>query len=157
MLAIVVPTIVTRIGFAWWFRASNTQARQRPDWEFSGSIEPVVRAIPLLTILLLGGVAWIGSHRFDPYQPIDGQGEPLEVQVASLDWKWLSSYPAQAAVRLPPAGHDAAPAALRRAGLASVDPGCRRWRDVDRGRHRLPGRATRGEHPSARFVARPHR
>ena len=31
MLAIVVPTIVATLGFAWWFRASNTRARYRPD------------------------------------------------------------------------------------------------------------------------------
>lgn len=62
-------------------------------WEFSGRIELVVWAIPLLTILLLAGVAWIGSHAFDPYKPILGQGEPLEVQVVSLDWKWLFIYP----------------------------------------------------------------
>jgi cytochrome o ubiquinol oxidase subunit 2 len=69
--------------------------RHLPDWEFSGSIEIVVWAIPLLTILLLGGVAWIGSHDFDPYKPIEGKGKPLEVQVVSLDWKWLFIYPEQ--------------------------------------------------------------
>jgi len=95
MLAIVVPTIAATIGFAWWFRATNRKARHLPDWEFSGSIELVVWAVPLLTILLLGGVAWIGSHALDPYRPIEGQGEPLEVQVVSLDWKWLFIYPAQ--------------------------------------------------------------
>jgi cytochrome o ubiquinol oxidase subunit II len=95
MLAIVVPTILTTIGFAYWFRASNVKARRLPDWEFSGSIEMVVWAIPLLTILLLSGVIWIGSHEFDPYKPIEGQGKPLEVQVVSLDWKWLFIYPEQ--------------------------------------------------------------
>jgi cytochrome o ubiquinol oxidase subunit 2 len=93
MLAIVVPTLAMAMGFAWWFRASNPKARHLPDWQFSGSIELVVWAIPLLTILLLGGVAWIGSHRLDPYQPLQGQGVPLEVQVVSLDWKWLFIYP----------------------------------------------------------------
>ena len=95
MLAIVIPTIAATIAFAWWFRASNAKARHLPDWEFSGSIEIVVWAIPLLTILLLGGVAWIGSYAFDPYKPIEGQGKPLEVQVVSLDWKWLFIYPEQ--------------------------------------------------------------
>jgi cytochrome o ubiquinol oxidase subunit 2 len=95
MLAIVLPTLATTIAFAWWFRAANSKARRRPDWEFSGSIELVVWAIPLLTILLLGGVTWIGSHDFDPSKPIEGAGEPLEVQVVSLDWKWLFIYPAQ--------------------------------------------------------------
>ena len=95
MLAIVVPTIIATIAFAWWFRASNNKARHLPDWEFSGSIEIVVWFIPLLTILLLGGVAWIGSYEFDPFKPVEGNGKPLEVQVVSLDWKWLFIYPEQ--------------------------------------------------------------
>ena len=46
MLAIGVPTILATFAFAWWFRASNTRARYRPDWEFSGAIELVVWSIP---------------------------------------------------------------------------------------------------------------
>ena len=95
MLAIVLPTIALTLGFAWWFRASNAKARYLPEWEFSGSIELVVWTIPLLTILLLGGVTWIGSHTLDPYKPVEGKGKPLEVQVVSLDWKWLFIYPEQ--------------------------------------------------------------
>ena len=48
MLAIVVPTIAATFAFAWWFRASNTRARYLPDWVFSGRIELIVWAIPLL-------------------------------------------------------------------------------------------------------------
>src|SRR4051794_22148637 len=69
MLAIVVPTIAATLGFAWWFRASNTRAIHLPDWEYSGRIELIVWSIPLLTIILLGGVAWIGSHDLDPAKP----------------------------------------------------------------------------------------
>ena len=70
MLAIVVPTIVAIFAFAWWFRASNTRARYLPDWAYSGRIELIVWAIPVLVIMLLGGVAWIGSHELDPAKPI---------------------------------------------------------------------------------------
>src|ERR1700704_877444 len=87
MLAIVVPTIVATFGFAWWYRASNTKARYLPDWEFSGRIELVVWSIPLMTILLLGGVAWIGSYALHPAKPIEGNGAPLDIDVVSLDWK----------------------------------------------------------------------
>ena len=95
MLAIVVPTIVATLGFAWWFRASNTRARYLPDWAYSGQLELIVWAIPLLTIMLLGGVAWIGSHDLDPAKPLPSKDAPLEVQVVSLDWKWLFIYPDQ--------------------------------------------------------------
>ena len=66
MLAIVVPTIVAIFGFVWWFRASNARARHLPNWAYSGRIELVVWAIPALVVMLLGGVAWIGSHDLDP-------------------------------------------------------------------------------------------
>jgi cytochrome o ubiquinol oxidase subunit II len=93
MLVIVVPTIVGALVFAWWFRASNTRARYRPDWVYSGRIELIVWAIPLLVILFLGGVIWIGSYDLDPFRPIQPQHKALEVQVVSLDWKWLFIYP----------------------------------------------------------------
>ena len=95
MLAIVVPTILATLAFAWWFRAGNTRATYRPDWGFSGKVELVVWSIPLMTIMLLGGVAWLGSHELDPYKPLASDQKPLEVEVVSLDWKWLFIYPEQ--------------------------------------------------------------
>jgi cytochrome o ubiquinol oxidase subunit 2 len=95
MLAIVLPTIAATFGFAWWFRASNLRARYLPDFVYSGRLELIVWSIPLLTIVLLGGVAWIGSHELDPAEPIASSKPPLQVQVVSLDWKWLFIYPDQ--------------------------------------------------------------
>src|SRR6202000_3422005 len=95
MLAIVLPTIVAIFAFAYWFRRSNARAEYWPHWEYSGRIELVVWAIPTLTIILLGGVAWIGSHMLDPAKPVEGTGSPLRIQVVSLDWKWLFIYPDQ--------------------------------------------------------------
>jgi len=95
MLAIVVPTIVAIFAFAWYFRASNTRAFYWPDWEYSGRLELVVWSIPALTIVLLGGVAWIGSHQLDPAKPVDGTGPGITIQAVSLDWKWLFIYPDQ--------------------------------------------------------------
>jgi len=92
MLVIVVPTIIAILIFGWWFRASNTRARYRPDFVYSGSIELIVWAIPILVIMFLGGVIWIGSHKLDPFKPISSD-KPTEVQVISLDWKWLFIYP----------------------------------------------------------------
>src|SRR5260370_30220792 len=93
MLAIVVPTIAATLGFAWWFRASNTRAIHLPDFRYSGRIELIVWSIPLLTVILLGGVAWIGSHDLDPAKPLASDTPALEIQGVSLDWKWLIIYP----------------------------------------------------------------
>src|SRR6266481_1090587 len=95
MLAIVLPTIVAIFAFSFWFRASNARAFYWPDWEYSGRIELVVWAIPALTVILLGGVAWIGAHQLDPPKPIAGSSRPLTIQAVSLDWKWLFIYPDQ--------------------------------------------------------------
>ena len=95
MLAIVIPTVIATLAAAWWYRSSNTRARYLPDFEYSGALELIVWAIPLLTIMLLGGVAWIGSHDLDPARPLESKEEPLNVQVVSLDWKWLFIYPDQ--------------------------------------------------------------
>ena len=95
MLAIVLPTIAAIFAFAFWFRKSNTRAFYWPDWEYSGRLELVVWSIPTLTVILLGGVAWIGSHQLDPAKPVDGTGQEITIQAVSLDWKWLFIYPDQ--------------------------------------------------------------
>jgi len=95
MLAIIIPTMIATIAVAFWFRRGNTKAEYRPDWEYSGAIELVVWAIPILTITLLGGIAWIGSHALEPSKPLSSPNKPINVQVVSLDWKWLFIYPDQ--------------------------------------------------------------
>jgi cytochrome o ubiquinol oxidase subunit 2 len=93
MLAVVVPVILLTLAFAWWFRAGNKWARRDPDWAYSGPVEVTVWAIPTLVVLFLGGIAWIGSHDLDPARPVTAKRPAFEVQVVSLDWKWLFIYP----------------------------------------------------------------
>ena len=95
MLAIVIPTILLAFWMAWRYRASNQKAEYLPYWSYSGRIEAVVWSIPILTIIFIGGVIWIGSYRLDPFRPLPSAQPPLEVQVVSLDWKWLFIYPEQ--------------------------------------------------------------
>jgi cytochrome o ubiquinol oxidase subunit 2 len=95
MLGIVIPTIGLAFWMAWRYRASNTKAQFLPNWSYSGRIEAVVWAIPILTIMFIGGVIWIGSYRLDPFKPLPSKAPPLDVQVVSLDWKWLFIYPQQ--------------------------------------------------------------
>jgi cytochrome o ubiquinol oxidase subunit 2 len=94
MLAVVVPVILLTVGFAWWFRAGNKKATYLPDWSYSGHIELVVWSIPTLVVLFLAGICWIGSHDLDPRRPIASETKPVDIDVVSLDWKWLFVYPA---------------------------------------------------------------
>jgi cytochrome o ubiquinol oxidase subunit II len=95
MLAIVVPTIIATLGTAFWFRASNTRARYMPDFDYSGRLELLVWSIPIMTVILVSGVAWVSSYDLDPPKPLVSAEKPVRVQVVSLDWKWLFIYPDQ--------------------------------------------------------------
>jgi cytochrome o ubiquinol oxidase subunit II len=95
MLAIVIPTILATLAVAYWFRSSNERAHYLPDFNYSGRLELLVWSIPAMTVLLVGGVAWVGSHDLDPRKLIASTATPVRVQVVSLDWKWLFIYPDQ--------------------------------------------------------------
>ena len=96
MLVVVVPVIVATLAFAWWYRSSNSRAGRGAGESYEERIEFVVWSIPALTVILLGGVIWIGSHQLDPRAPIPAKSDPLRVDVVALDWKWLFIYPDRA-------------------------------------------------------------
>ena len=102
MLLIIVPVMALTVLFAWRYRQSNTEAEYDPDWDHSTQLEFIVWAAPLLIIICLGALTWMGTHLLDPYRPIDriapgravaANQTPLEVDVVALDWKWLFIYP----------------------------------------------------------------
>ncbi|QWW71346.1 ubiquinol oxidase subunit II [Rhizobium sp. WYJ-E13] len=95
MLCIIVPVIAATLLVAWWYREGNRQACYRPEWTYSGKVEIVIWGIPAMVIMLLGGIAWIGSHELDPARALDSRKTPLNVEVVALDWKWLFIYPDQ--------------------------------------------------------------
>ncbi|MEW9571405.1 ubiquinol oxidase subunit II [Rhodanobacter sp. Si-c] len=99
---IIVPVLVAIGVIAWRYRASNEKAHYDAEWDHSPQLELVVWAAPLLIIIAVGAISWIGTHQLDPYRPLDrvAQGQPvaagtkpLEVDVVSLRWKWLFLYP----------------------------------------------------------------
>src|SRR5271169_4511473 len=95
MLVVVIPVILATLWFAWWYRASNPHATRASDEGYEGRVEFVVWSIPVLIVILLGGVIWISSHQLDPRAPIPGKADPLRVEAVALDWKWLFIYPDQ--------------------------------------------------------------
>lgn len=93
---VVVPVFFLLFYFAWKYRASNPDAEvhHNPNWDHDNlSAEFIWWVIPTVIIFFLGILAWQSSHALDPYNPIQGVGAPLEVQVVALDWKWLFIYP----------------------------------------------------------------
>lgn len=103
MLLIIVPVIVLIGVIAWRYRHSRKQQSDYdPDWEHSLHLELAIWAAPLMIIIALGALTWIGTHKLDPYRPLDadaasakapGSQKALNVDVVSLDWKWLFLYP----------------------------------------------------------------
>ena len=102
MLLIIIPVMALTLVFAWRYRQSNTAARYEPDWDHSTHLELVIWSVPLLIIICLGALTWMGTHLLDPYRaigrvavgyPVTGDEAPLEVDVVALDWKWLFIYP----------------------------------------------------------------
>jgi cytochrome o ubiquinol oxidase subunit 2 len=102
MLLIIVPVIALTLLFAWRYRHSNNAARYEPDWDHSTQLELVIWAAPLLIIICLGAITWVGTHLLDPFRqierlasgkPVTAGMEPLQVEVVALDWKWLFFYP----------------------------------------------------------------
>ncbi|WP_201769419.1 ubiquinol oxidase subunit II [Paracoccus aminophilus] len=103
MLIIIIPVMIMICWFAWRYRASNTRAAYRPNWDHSTKLELAIWGFPVLIIVALGALTWVSTHLTDPYRPLgrisaerplDGQ-KPLEVEVVALDWKWLFIYPEQ--------------------------------------------------------------
>jgi cytochrome o ubiquinol oxidase subunit 2 len=104
MLLIIVPVMALTVFFAWRYRSSNTTARYEPEWHHSTKLELVIWSAPLLIIICLGALTWMGTHLLDPFRPlqriaagkpIDPNVKPLTVDVVALDWKWLFIYPEQ--------------------------------------------------------------
>ncbi len=104
MLLIILPVIVLIAVFAWRYRQTNASARYEPDWDHSTQLELVIWSAPLLIIICLGAMTWMGTHLLDPYRtldriaadrPVPASAKPLEVDVVALDWKWLFIYPEQ--------------------------------------------------------------
>lgn len=101
MLLIIVPVMLLICWFAWRYRAGNKAAKYDPGWHHSTHLELVIWVAPLLIIICLGALTWVGTHLLDPYRPLDqiskgkpmpADSRPLEIEVVSLDWKWLFIY-----------------------------------------------------------------
>ena len=101
MLIIIIPVMGLTGFFAWRYSAKR-KSNYDPDWHHSTSLELVIWAAPLLIIICLGGITWVGTHLLDPFRPLTHIGErrpvpsgvkPLDIEVVALDWKWLFIYP----------------------------------------------------------------
>ena len=71
MLLIIVPVMALIVWFAWRYRHNNKEARYEPDWHHSMRLELIIWSAPLLIIICLGAITWLGTHLLDPYRKLD--------------------------------------------------------------------------------------
>lgn len=95
MTIVIVPLLVALPWALWRYRFGNKSANYQPNWEFSLPLELLIWGLPVVIVSILGWKLWEQSYKLDPYTPLDSAQAPLEVQVVSLDWKWLFVYPEQ--------------------------------------------------------------
>ena len=99
-LVVIIPVFILLFSIAWKYRAGNTKAKYEPELEGSKGLEALWWGIPCAIILLLGIITAVSTHALDPYKPISSSVKPVEVQVISLNWKWLFIYPDQGVATL---------------------------------------------------------
>lgn len=95
MLVVVIPVVLMAVVFTWKYRTTNTTAKYTPDWSHSNKVEAVVWTVPVLIILFLAVLTWKSTHALDPSRPLTSAVKPIDIEVISLDWKWLFIYPQQ--------------------------------------------------------------
>lgn len=96
MLIVVIPAVAMSLFFFYKYREKNKKKQKyNPDWSYSNKLETVIWIIPIFIILSLSVITWKTTHKLDPNNNIESIYDPIEIQVVSLDWKWLFIYPKQ--------------------------------------------------------------
>lgn len=96
LVFVMAPVFILTPLIAWHYRLANTKSAFRPNWGFSWILEVLIWIPPTLIVIGLSIILWGSTVKLDPYRPVPGAtGKPLDIDVVSLDWKWLFIYPAQ--------------------------------------------------------------
>lgn len=90
---VIVPVFILLFVIAWRYREGNKKAKYDPDSKDSTVLEIIWWGIPVLIIIALSIITHISTHALDPYKPLESNVKPVNVQVISLNWRWLFIYP----------------------------------------------------------------
>lgn len=92
MLIVVIPAIFMSLFFCYKYREDNKK-QYEPNWSYSNKLEFVIWTVPIFIIFFLSIIAWKTTHQLEPSRKIESDIHPIEIEVISLDWKWLFIYP----------------------------------------------------------------
>jgi cytochrome o ubiquinol oxidase subunit 2 len=91
---IIVPVLILTAVIVWRYRDKpNRKASYTPNWEHSTKLEITWWGIPIVIIIILAVVTVQYTYALEPSKPIESAKEPITIEVTSLDWKWLFTYP----------------------------------------------------------------
>ena len=92
-MLVILPVFALTIYISLNYRASKKPKDYQPNWDHSKKAETVWWGLPIVIIIILSIVTWKSTHDLDPFKPIASDQKPLQIQVVSLQWKWLFLYP----------------------------------------------------------------
>ncbi len=93
MLVVVIPVYILTFVFCWKYRAQNQKATYDPDLVDSTVAEFLWWGIPLVIVIIVGGLSLVKTYELDPYKPLVSDKKTKTIQVVALQWKWLFIYP----------------------------------------------------------------
>ncbi|MCU6710705.1 ubiquinol oxidase subunit II [Paenibacillus sp. J5C_2022] len=93
-LVILVPVLIMTAVIVWRYRdRPGSKAAYKPNWEHNTKLEVTWWTIPIIVILILAIITAIYTYKLEPSKPLASDKEPITIQVTSMDWKWLFTYP----------------------------------------------------------------
>jgi cytochrome aa3-600 menaquinol oxidase subunit 2 len=91
---IIIPVIGIFVYFAVRYRDTpENKAPYKPEWDDSKVLEIIWWGIPIIIVAILG--VFTAKTTINLTKPPVKDVKPVVVQVTSLDWKWMFTYPGQ--------------------------------------------------------------
>jgi len=91
---ILVPVLIMTAVIAWRYRdRPGRKAKYAPNWDHNSKLEFTWWSIPIVVIAILGVITVKYTFDLEPSKPIESAKEPVTIEVTSMDWKWLFTYP----------------------------------------------------------------
>ncbi len=91
---VVIPVIILLIYIVYRYRDTpDNKAPYTPEWDDSKTLETIWWGIPIIIIAVLGFFTVRDTYAL--VKPPVKDTTPIKIEVTSLDWKWLFTYPDQ--------------------------------------------------------------
>lgn len=93
---VIIPVLVLTLIILLRYRDKpNRKASYMPEWAHSTKLEVIWWSIPIIIIGILAVITTKYTFALEPSKPIESEKKPITIQVTSMDWKWLFTYPEQ--------------------------------------------------------------